>query len=71
MKNNLELKPCPFCGCDEVEEIVRDPDAYGKFLVEKDDLYRCGVRCPSCKVMVVGASAGEVAGKWNRRGGEV
>lgn len=70
MKNNLALRPCPFCGFAEVEHIVRDANSYNRSILKEDDKYRCGVLCPSCRVMVVGASAGEVAARWNKREGD-
>jgi hypothetical protein len=58
MKNNLALMPCPLCGCAEIETLLK-----------ADELWRSGIRCPACGVMIFGSSDAEVAAKWNKREG--
>ena len=45
MKDNIELKPCPFCGCDS--------DGCAEFKINSDGVIWCVIRCRGCQAEMV------------------
>lgn len=53
----VELKPCPFCGCEDIG-------------IEPLNKFRSSVFCRRCHVKFHGRDEYELVGKWNRRANE-
>jgi len=58
-----ELKPCPFCGSEDVREFI--PSAY-----EIGDKARVCCQDPLCEACVYGNTIKVARAKWNRRANE-
>lgn len=65
MNADLQLKPCPFCGCEPVAHFIPPHD---HFIVELPRYEGAGViECPGCEVVMMAQTLETVIEKWNRR----
>ena len=59
---DTEVKPCPFCGCEEIDYFETD---FGR----ADDPYSYAIRCNNCNASVFAESGyfDDAIELWNRR----
>lgn len=74
----MELKPCPFCGSDNVKIVYWDEDEQNEKAWERGDKQNENhyyvIRCYNCDIELFGGATGsakELVEAWNRRAEEL